>query len=175
MPAFKGLCLWLLVCACVVGVQSDAHAQVVAFGASVTQGRGVSTQAAYPARLEALLHAQGLDVKVANAGVNGDSFAGMLKRMDRAVPEGTRVVILQVGGPEARQTQEQVLDFQTAVAKLRDPLEARGIRIVMLGGLRQIIPMSAIQPDKIHPTAQGHQLIAEWLLPQVVAALRAKE
>ena len=39
----------------------------------------------------------GYDVQVANAGIPGDTLRGMLARLDRYVPEGTRVVIVQGG------------------------------------------------------------------------------
>jgi acyl-CoA thioesterase I len=80
-----------------------AHAAtVVALGASNTFGKGVSRSQAYPAQLEALLRARGLSVRVINAGINGDTTGGMLARLDRVVPKGTNVVILQPGGNDQR-------------------------------------------------------------------------
>src|SRR3974390_3285553 len=73
---------------------SAANAQVVALGASNTAGKGVSSQDAYPAQLEAMLKAKGYAVSVINSGINGDTTPGMLARLDSAVPKGTRVVIL---------------------------------------------------------------------------------
>src|SRR5256885_2921890 len=79
------------------------HAQVVALGASNTAGKGLAPQSAYPAQLEALLRAKGYNGRVLNAGINGDTTAGMLARLDTAVPGGTRLVILQPGGNDRRQ------------------------------------------------------------------------
>lgn len=165
---------FMLACACVIGGASGACAQVVAFGASITQGKGVSLQEAYPARLEALLRSKGIDVTVANQGINGDTLQSMQNRMDRAVPQGTRVVILQVGAPNARQGREEGGNFENQVSSLRSRLEARGIRVIVLGAIRRIPGMSAdlIQKDGTHPTADGQALIAEWLLPQVMDALK---
>jgi acyl-CoA thioesterase I len=76
-----------------------AHAQIVAFGASNIAGRGVNSSEAFPAQLERLLAARGHNVHVANAGISGDTNAGMLARLDQAVPEGTRIVLLgAIGG-----------------------------------------------------------------------------
>jgi acyl-CoA thioesterase-1 len=73
----------------------SAHAAtVVALGASNTFGKGVSRSQSYPAQLETLLRAKGLNVRVINAGVNGDTTGGMLGRLDRVVAKGTSVVIL---------------------------------------------------------------------------------
>ena len=99
--------VFMLACTCAIGGASGAYAQVVAFGASITQGKGVSGQEAYPARLEALLRSKGINVTVVNQGINGDTLQNMQNRMDRAVPQGTRVVILQVGAPNARQGKEE--------------------------------------------------------------------
>src|ERR1700732_2294432 len=77
-------------------------ATVVALGASNTYGKGVARNQAFPAQLEAILRAKGLNVRVVNAGINGDTTESMLQRMDRAVPNGTSAVILQPGGNDGR-------------------------------------------------------------------------
>jgi GDSL-like lipase/acylhydrolase family protein len=71
---------------------------IVAIGASNTAGWGVGGQNAYPAQLEAMLRAKGYDAHVTNAGVSFETTAGMLRRIDSAVPRGTDIVILQPGG-----------------------------------------------------------------------------
>ena len=83
-------------------LSAAVQAQVVALGASNTAGKGVAPQEAYPAQLEAMLRAKGYNGHVVNAGLNGDTTAGMLARLDSAVPNGTRVVILQPGGNDFR-------------------------------------------------------------------------
>ena len=62
-------------------------ATVVALGASNTFGKGVSPSQAYPAQLEVLLRAKGLNVNVINAGINGDTTGGMLARLENVVPK----------------------------------------------------------------------------------------
>src|SRR5947209_7023195 len=74
-----------------------APLRIVAIGASNTQGWYVGKQGAYPAKLEALLKAKGIDAQVINAGVPFDTTSGMLKRIDGDVPSGTDIVILQPG------------------------------------------------------------------------------
>jgi acyl-CoA thioesterase-1 len=77
-------------------------ATIVALGASNTYGKGVARSQAYPAQLEAILRAKGANVRVVNAGINGDTTEGMLQRLDRIVPNGTSAVILQPGGNDRR-------------------------------------------------------------------------
>ena len=67
-----------------------AQAQIVAIGASNVAGRGVSSSDAWPAQLEGMLAAKGRNVHVTNAGISGDTNAGMLARLDSASLRGQR-------------------------------------------------------------------------------------
>jgi acyl-CoA thioesterase I len=82
--------------------QPQARVTIVALGASNTEGWGVSTSEAYPAKLEALLNARGVNARVINAGVAGDTTGGMLARLEHAIPAGTHLVILQPGTNDER-------------------------------------------------------------------------
>src|SRR4051812_26986085 len=84
--------LMALLSASLVGLAQTASAQIVAIGASDVAGRGVSSSEAWPAQLEGMLAAKGRNVRVINAGISGDTNAGMLARLDSAVPEGTKIV-----------------------------------------------------------------------------------
>src|SRR5260370_16370395 len=75
-------------------VSAAQAATVVALGASKTFVKGVSRSQAYPAQLEALLRTKGLNARVINAGINGDTTGGMLARLYRVVPKGPTVFIL---------------------------------------------------------------------------------
>jgi acyl-CoA thioesterase-1 len=141
-----------------------AHATtVVALGASNTFGKGVSRSQSYPAQLETLLRARGLNVRVINAGVNGDTTGNMLARLDRVVPKGTSVVILQPGGNDRR----KLAPDNTPAIQGR--LSAMGIKVVMLpNGMLHGLPH---QPDGQHLTPEGYHTLAEELVGQVAAAL----
>jgi len=141
-----------------------ANGQVVALGASNTAGKGVSSQDAYPAQLEAMLREKGFAVTVANAGVSGDTTAGMLTRLDSAVPQGTRVVILQPGGNDR--------GVASSVPQILARVHAKGIKVVMVeNSMIAAIPAPMHQPDRIHLTAEGYHLLAVRLLPRVASAL----
>ena len=138
-------------------------ATVVALGASNTYGKGVARNQAYPAQLEAILRARGLSVRVINAGVSGQPTGEMLERLDRVVPNGTSVVILQPGGNDRRKAKA---DY---TSEIQSRLAARGIKVVMmynsmLGGLPH-------QPDGQHLTPEGYRMLAEAVAGQVAAAL----
>lgn len=147
-----------------------AQAQIVAIGASNVAGRGVGTSQAWPAQLEGLLAAKGRNVHVTNAGINGDTNAGMLARLDSAVPEGTKIVLLDKygGGWNARRLGKG--DQKAELAAIEARLRSRGIRIIPMwwnGALRQYL-----QPDGIHFTPEGHKLEATHMLPLVISAVR---
>jgi acyl-CoA thioesterase-1 len=126
---------------------------------------GVPRSQAFPAQLEALLRAKGIDAHVRNAGIAGDTTGGMLRRMDAAVPSGTQIVILQTGGNDAREGG----DAAAGTAQITSKLEARGIKVIPLV-LSTYAPASTRDPDGEHYNAQGHAAVAAGLLPQVIAA-----
>ena len=70
---------------------------LVALGDSLTVGYQLPGSAALPAVLERNLRAEGLDVRIENAGVSGDTATGGLERLDWSVAEGVDGVILALG------------------------------------------------------------------------------
>jgi acyl-CoA thioesterase I len=142
-------------------------ATVVALGASNTFGRGVARSEAYPAQLEKLLRAKGHNVSVVNAGINGDTTGGMLRRLDRVVPNGAAVVILQPGGNDRRKGVEG--DRASNIAAIQARLGARGIRMILMEN--NMLRGRPHQPDGMHLTPEGYRALAEAILPQVEAAI----
>lgn len=156
---------------------ADAEAQslrIVALGASNTHGMGrgatnmgVSRAQAFPAQLQRLLRARGIEAEVINAGVAGDTTGGMLGRLSSAVPQGTRIVILQPGGNDARRGIPA--SARTAnIAEIRRRLAARGIAVILLERFGAGIGQHRLA-DGQHFNAQGHAAVAARLLPQVLA------
>jgi acyl-CoA thioesterase-1 len=80
---------------------ADAPVRIVALGDSLTAGLGLPAQDAFPVKLEQALVAAGHAVKIANAGVSGDTASGGLARLDWSVPEGTEAVIVELGANDA--------------------------------------------------------------------------
>jgi acyl-CoA thioesterase-1 len=145
------------------GVMSADAATIVALGASNTYGKGVARNQAYPAQLEAILRAKGANVRVVNAGINGDTTESMLARLDRAVPNGTSAVILQPGGNDRRKLRPD------RTADIQSRLSARGIPVIMLAnGMLRGLPH---QPDGQHLTPEGYHMLAESLASQVAGAI----
>ena len=145
------------------GVASADAATVVALGASNTYGKGVARNQAYPAQLEAILRAKGLNVHVVNAGINGDTTEGMLGRLGRVVANGTSAVILQPGGNDRR------THSADRTAEIQSRLSARGIPVIMMAN--SMLSGLPHQPDGQHLTPEGYHMLAEHVASQVAAAI----
>jgi acyl-CoA thioesterase I len=159
------LSVFMLMCA---GIAAHAAPlRIVAIGASNTHGWYVGNQGAYPAQLEALLRARGMDAHVTNAGVPFETTSMMLRRIDRDVPNGTDIVIIQPGSNDLRffgTLQQRAAN----VVKMARRLRARSIKVIVYD---EQIPLRYYTLDFIHWTREGHAMIAAALLPRVLATL----
>jgi acyl-CoA thioesterase-1 len=106
--------------------------KIVALGDSLTAGYGLPAQAAFPARLQAALHAKGEAVTIANAGVSGDTASDGLDRLDWSVPKGTDAVILELGANDALRGVDPKVT-KAALEKILARLAARHIPVLLAG------------------------------------------
>jgi acyl-CoA thioesterase-1 len=108
--------------------------RIVDLGDSLTAGLGLPADEAFPARLEARLKQDGLDVRVANAGVSGDTTAGGLARLDWTLGDKPDLVILALGANDAlRGTDPEMV--KANLDKMIDKIEASGAKLLLLGML----------------------------------------
>lgn len=150
----------------VLAGEASAQTRIVALGASNTYGKTVSRGQDYPAVLQGLLRQRGVQATVVNAGINGDTTGGMLARLDRAVPAGTALVILQPGGNDRRRGQAD------RTSEIRAKLAQRGVKVVMMpNSMFAAVPQVERHPDRQHFTPRGYAILAGNILPQVLAAL----
>ena len=117
-----------LICAS-AGVNA-APLRIVAIGASNTHGWYVGNKGAYPAKLQALLRAKGIDAQVTNAGVPFETTGMMLRRIDRDAPDRTDIVILEPGGNDRRFLVPP--GWRAAnIAEMERRLKARSISVIV--------------------------------------------
>jgi acyl-CoA thioesterase I len=160
------------------------QSSIVVLGDSNTQGYGVAPQQAFPAGLEAQLGAAGHSLHVVNAGVAGDTFGGLLSRVDSQVPPGTRVVVVQAGYNDLHQgvpPNVSIANMSGVLARV----QARGATAVLCGFFSKkwdavgrslaarynaiFVPGSTcydpihVGPDGLHMSAVGHQIVAARL------------
>jgi acyl-CoA thioesterase I len=157
-----------LVLAIAAHLASATAAQIVAFGASNTAGYGVGSDQAWPVRLEAMLRAKGYQATVANAGISGDTTAGMLERLDSAVPDGTELVILAIFPYNDAGKGIPPAVHAANIEKILGRLQTRGIKTISAIPYVSGLPT---QSDGIHLTAEAHAALAARLLPEVIGVI----
>jgi acyl-CoA thioesterase-1 len=112
-----------------------AHIPVILdFGDSLTAGYGLAPEQAFPARLEAALLRQGIEVRVVNGGVSGDTTAGGLARLDWALADKPDLVILELGANDALRGIDPVT-VRDNLDKMIGKIEASGTKMLLIGML----------------------------------------
>jgi acyl-CoA thioesterase-1 len=91
-----GFIVFLAICGAISSARAEPF-KIVGFGDSLMAGFGLGPDEGFTDKLQAALRAKGHDVTVANAGVSGDTSSGGLARLDWSVPDGTQLVILELG------------------------------------------------------------------------------
>lgn len=161
---------------------------VIFFGDSITAGYTLPPEQAFPH-----LVGRALGVPVRNAGVNGETTAGALARIDRDVLAWRpRVVVVELGANDffhRRPVAETLENLGTIVRRVRADGAAVVLIHIRLGlladpylpGYRRLarqegallvedflgeIPRTAsLTLDGLHPSAEGHRRLADRLLP----------
>ena len=119
----------------VSGMISSARAeplQIVVLGDSLAAGYGLGPGDGFTDKLQAALRARGHDVAVANAGVSGDTSSGGLSRLDWSVPDGTGLVILELGANDMLRGISPDITEKNLDAMLAR-LQARDIAVLLAG------------------------------------------
>lgn len=84
---------------------------ILCFGDSLTAGFGLSSSQAYPALLQLRINALGLPYRILNAGVNGDTSARGLQRIENYLSQPIDVLVLELG---VNDLPRDILPTQTA-------------------------------------------------------------
>jgi len=124
-----GLCLMIS------GAPATAHIPIILdFGDSLTAGYGLAPEQAFPVRLEAVLRRQGIEVRVVNGGVSGDTTAGGLARLDWALADKPDLVILELGANDALRGIDPAT-VRDNLDKMIGKIEANGAKMLLIGML----------------------------------------
>lgn len=181
--------------------------RILAFGDSLFAGYGLEEGRGYPDVLENALRAQGIDARVIDSGVSGDTTAAGLQRLAYVLDEldgKPDLAIVELGGNDLLRGIAPAQTRQNLSAILAE-LQRRGIPVLLMGmrappnlgqayvaefdaiypqlaeryGAR-LVPFflesvydkpALIQPDRIHPTAEGIATIVAATVDSVAAAL----
>jgi acyl-CoA thioesterase I len=105
---------------------------ILALGDSLTAGYGLPPGEALPDKLQEALKAEGLDITIINAGVSGDIAAQGAARLDWALTDDVKAVIVELGANDALRG----LPPQQADAALREilqKLKTKNLPVLLLG------------------------------------------
>lgn len=127
---------------------------ILAFGDSLFAGYGLSSAEAYPVKLEAALRAKGVNAKISNAGVSGDTTAAGLQRLKftlDAQKQKPDLFILELGGNDLLRGLS-VAETRANLSAILTELKAREIPVLMMG-MRAPVNMgdSRAEFDAIYP------------------------
>lgn len=106
--------------------------RIVGFGDSLMAGYNLDPGQGFPEKLEAALRARGHDVVISNAGVSGDTTSGGLSRLDWSIPDGTQLVILELGANDMLRGIDPALVEQN-LDKMLARLKERNIPVLLAG------------------------------------------
>lgn len=186
---------------------SGPERRILAFGDSLFAGYNLEDGESYPARLEAALRARGIDARVANAGVSGDTTAAGRQRLAFTLDAQERapdLVILELGGNDLLRGLSPD-ETEANLSAMLDILAERDIPVLLMGMRSppnygpefqaefdalypalaeeygaELVPFflesvydqpQLIQPDRIHPTAEGIETLVGATASAVVTAL----
>lgn len=175
---------------------------ILFFGNSLTAGYGLSNAPAesMPGLIQEKINASGIDAKVINAGISGDTTRGGLVRIDRYLNIQIDVFVLELGINDVMRgisPQTSLKNLQAIVDKVK--VKHPEVKLVLLGmeipsfiqgtfaeEFRAIFRKLATDNnmeflpfllagvagkkhlslvDRLHPSAEGYQIIAENVWP----------
>ena len=169
---------------------------ILFFGNSLTAGYGVDPSEAYPALIQDKIDSLGLNYKVVNAGVSGETTADGNSRIDWILKQPIDIFVLELGGNDGlrgiplagtKKNLQSIIDkVKTKYPNAKIILEGMQIPPNMgpayTSKFKEIYPAVAKendiglvpfllkgvggdpklnQRDGIHPTAEGHKIVAQ--------------
>lgn len=160
---FKKMLAPLVLGAALVSAGAPGHAApaeppriILAFGDSLTAGYGLPAAEGFTRQLEDALKAQGLNVRVHNAGVSGDTSSGGRSRLGwvlSSLKDKPDLVILELGANDALRGIDPKLTRQNMDAMLTE-LKQQNLNVLLAGmhaprslGAAYYNAFDAIYPD----------------------------
>jgi acyl-CoA thioesterase-1 len=76
---------------------TDRRGTILFLGTSLTAGLGLDSDSAYPQQLQRKIDSAGAAYRTVNAGVSGETSAGLLRRLDWVLQQPARVIVVETG------------------------------------------------------------------------------
>jgi len=106
--------------------------KLLVLGDSLIQGYGLAPGQDFPAQLERALKVRGMNVKVINGGVSGDTSAGGVARIAWSLTDNPDAAIVEFGGNDALRGLAPT-DTERNIGAILAALKARHIPVLLAG------------------------------------------
>lgn len=116
-----------------VAAQSKALT-ILAFGDSLVAGFGLGSADGFTAKLEAALKAKGVQARIVNAGLSGDTTAGGLARLYWALEPKPDFAIVELGGNDGLRGLDPA-QTRANLDAILTKLKAKGVPVLFAGML----------------------------------------
>ena len=179
---------------------------ILFFGNSLTAAYGIDPEDGFPGLVQSRIDSLGLDYKVINGGLSGETTAGGLSRLDWFLEDEPYIFILELGGNDGLRG-IQLSETKNNLLRIIDKVQSKYPETkIILAGMQippnmgqeyskefsELYPAVAAEknvtlipflldrvggvpelnlPDGIHPTEEGHKIVAETIWPFIEAAL----
>lgn len=110
----------------------DERPKIVVLGDSLTAGLGLLETQSYPHLLQQKIDHDGFNYEVVNAGVSGDTSAGGLRRLDWALQEDVRVLILALGANDGLRGLS-VAEMKQNLGQIIERARAKNVVVILAG------------------------------------------
>jgi len=81
-----------------LNLSAQEQETILFFGDSITAGYGLTEEQAFPAIIQQKIDSLGLNYKVINSGLSGETTAGGLRRIDWVLQQHVDIFVLELGG-----------------------------------------------------------------------------
>jgi acyl-CoA thioesterase I len=113
-----------------VSQPAPTRPKIVALGDSLTSGRGVGEELAWPALVQKRLDADKLEYTVVNAGVSGDTSSGAVRRYEPTLDGDVRVLIIALGANDGLRG-VPVDRVEQNLGRIIETAQGRGIAVLL--------------------------------------------
>ena len=166
-------------------IKLNSTDKILAFGDSITYGYGESTNESYPHLLS-----QSSNIKVINAGLNGDTSSDGLKRLPALLEDTSiKLMLLCFGGNDILQ-KKPLAELKSNLHKIIQMAKKKNIDVILISVpkvslmglssmnlystvakeenielmddlLTHVLSRSSLKNDYIHPNAKGYRYMAD--------------
>jgi acyl-CoA thioesterase-1 len=109
-----------------------APLKLLVLGDSLTAGYGLPHEHGFQARLAAALSERGIEVKIVDGSVSGDTSAGGLARLDWVLSDGADAAIVELGANDGLRGLP-VPEMERNLTAILDQLDAKHVKVLLSG------------------------------------------